>query len=101
MKCQGCLFPPLAVRRPASTICRTIGSGIGVSLKRRTASTVRIASNVSMESTSFLDALMPLILPYVQMTTERSAVVATTVADLHATWYYYATARYPEEIVSP
>src|SRR6266702_2381582 len=56
MKCQSWLFPPLAVRRPASTICRTMGSGIGVSLKRRTASTVRIASNVSMEATSFLDS---------------------------------------------
>src|SRR5207244_12846118 len=57
MKCQGCLFPPLAVRRPASTISRTIGSGIGVSLKWRTARTVRIASNVSMKTTSFLDSL--------------------------------------------
>src|SRR5437762_14026116 len=54
MKCQGCLFPALAVRRPASTICWTIGSGTGVSLKWRTARTVRIASNVSMKTTSFL-----------------------------------------------
>src|SRR5207248_10656750 len=58
MKCQGWPFPALAVRWPASTICRTMGSGIGVSLNRRTARTVRITSNVSMKFAHFLDSCL-------------------------------------------
>jgi len=49
MKYQGCLFPPLAVRRPASTICRTIGSGRGYSIgwKNATGGLTLLAGSVN------------------------------------------------------